>query len=474
MKKQLPLLALLLCLHCIPTYAQQELQIEHGCAWEDTFIPRSIYTFDSDKDAEEIMEWIMDYTGLPSRNFIIKSGNVQNALAVWVSDTVRVILYGQFWMRNIRRQAQTNWASVSILAHEIGHHLSGHSLRKGSSRKDEELEADIFSGYILYKMGATLEEACAAMQAMDNEKGSETHPPKSARIAAIQNGWYKAESQDKNKPQDLPKDMIFVKGGTFTMGCTSEQKDCESDESPTHRVSLSDYYMSRYELTFQEYDAYCNATGKKKPDDEGWGRGYRPVINISWYDAIEYCNWRSQQEGLKPCYEIYKYQKDPNNKSTLDTKKWLVSCDFGANGYRLPTESEWEYAARGGGKQVLFGNGKNVADPSEMNFSTPTKYAYSLEGIYRAKTVSVSSFSPNELGLYNMSGNVYEWCWDWKGSYSESSKTNPKGASNGSDRVLCGGSWNSIAQYVRVANRNGITPAYSESYFGFRLTRTSP
>lgn len=259
------------------------------------------------------------------------------------------------------------------------------------------------------------------------------------------------------------------------MGCTSEQgEDCYGEEKPAHTVTLSDYYMSRYELTFREYDAYCEATGKQKPDDEGWGRGDLPVIHVSWYDAIEYCNWRSQQEGLNPCYEVYKDQEDSNNTRDSHTKKWLVSCDFEANGYRLPTEAEWEYAARSGGKQVLFGNAKNIADPSEMNFHPSIKYTYSLEGIYRARTVAVSSFSPNELGLYNMSGNVCEWCWDWLGSYSESYKTNPKGASSGGNRVLRGGGYYSKARYLCVAHRDGNGPNNERPNNGFRLVRTSP
>ncbi len=257
-----------------------------------------------------------------------------------------------------------------------------------------------------------------------------------------------------------PPDMIRVPGGTFTMGCTSEQQDCDYDEKPTRQVTLSSFWMANNELTFEEYDAFCDATKRDKPYDEGWGRGKRPVINVSWNDAVAYCNWRSQQEGLTPCYTI-------NGNST--------TCNWQAKGYRLPTEAEWEYAARGGGKAVLFGNGKNTIDPAAINFNASANYKkpYSVVGEYRRISVPVGSLnSPNALGLHDMSGNVSEWCWDRKADYPSNAESNPRGPASGSIRVVRGGSWDFVPQYCRVADRYNFSPGNRGSYMGFRLART--
>lgn len=115
--------------------------------------------------------------------------------------------------------------------------------------------------------------------------------------------------------------MLRIPGGTFTMGCTNEQQDCDSDEKTTRQVTASTFWMAKTELTFEEYDAFCDATGRTKPNDQGWGRGKRPVINVNWDDVVAYCNWRSQKESLTPCYKVY------GNTTT---------CNWRANGYRLP------------------------------------------------------------------------------------------------------------------------------------------
>jgi formylglycine-generating enzyme required for sulfatase activity len=259
-----------------------------------------------------------------------------------------------------------------------------------------------------------------------------------------------------------PAGFAFIKGGTFDMGCTSEQKDCESVEKPVTRVTVSDFYLGKYEVTFDEYDAFCNATGRDKPSDHGRGRGQRPVINVSWNDAIAYCNWRSEKEGLTKVY-------------TISGDK--VTANWNANGYRLPTEAEWEYAARSGGKAVLFGNGENVADPKEINFNASTNYKkpYSVAGEYRQKTVPVGSLnSPNALGLHDMSGNVWEWCWDWFDidHYAKSNNSrDPRGPDSGSYRVYRGGSWLGYPVLARIAFRIGDPPGYRYSDLGFRLAR---
>jgi formylglycine-generating enzyme len=214
-------------------------------------------------------------------------------------------------------------------------------------------------------------------------------------------------------------------------------------------------------VTFEEYDAFCEATGREKPNDEGWGRGDRPVINVSWYDAVAYCNWLSEQDGFTEVYTI---------------KGKTVTVDWNADGYRLPTEAEWEYAAREGGRKVRFGNGKDIADPEEINFNAHKNYqkSYSIDGKYRKQTVPVGSLnSPNALGLHDMSGNVYEWCWDWYGAYPSTPETDPKGPDSGSYRVPRGGSWYSYPQNVRVAYRNDYAPGFRGNDIGFRLARNA-
>ena len=246
--------------------------------------------------------------------------------------------------------------------------------------------------------------------------------------------------------------MVFVQGGTFQMG----SKDGSSDEKPVHSVTVSDFYIARHEVTFEEFDAFCNATGKDLADDENWGRDTRPVINVSWYDAVEYCNWKSEQQRLQPVYTI-------NGEN--------ITANWNANGYRLPTEAEWEFAARSRGK-----NEKWAGTSSESQLADYGNY---YEGDNKGKdgykyTAPVGSFSENNLGLFDMSGNVWEWCWDWKdaGYYAESkNSTNPKGPNNGSNRVQRGGSWNGTPSYLRCANRSRGNPSYRGSDIGFRLSR---
>jgi formylglycine-generating enzyme required for sulfatase activity len=269
----------------------------------------------------------------------------------------------------------------------------------------------------------------------------------------------KDQTPEQQPPAVQPvfPEMVTVKGGRFDMG--DVMKDQEFNNETVHSVTLGDFQIGKYEVTFEEFDAFCEATRREKPSDEGWGRGKRPVINVNWFDAVAYCNWLSEQAKLTPVYTI---------------RGEDVTANWRANGYRLPTEAEWEYAARGRGKKVRFGNGKDIADPKEINFdaSKEQKMPYSVIGEYRGKTVPVGSLnSPNALGLHDMSGNVWEWCWDWHADYPTRAVTNPRGGEKGSNRVYRGGSWFEFPHFCRAANRYYDRPASRGGYVGFRLAR---
>lgn len=249
--------------------------------------------------------------------------------------------------------------------------------------------------------------------------------------------------------------MIRVQGGTFTMGCTSEQgSDCDYDESPAHNVTLSDYYIGQTEVTQALWRAVMGGNPSHYEGDN------RPVEKVDWYDAVEFCNKLSSALGLRPYYSINKSVQDPNNSNSNDEKKYIVTINSGANGFRLPTEAEWEYAARGGNKTNRY----KYAGSDNIDY-----VAWYIKTTNDSGTKPVKRKSPNELGLYDMSGNVWEWCWDWYGNYSGNSQTNPTGPYAGSARVSRGGSWNFHASSCRVSDRIHDTPVLRYYNLGFRL-----
>lgn len=257
--------------------------------------------------------------------------------------------------------------------------------------------------------------------------------------------------------------MVLVEGGLFTMGDTWE--DGHEDEKPVHQVDVTDFYISRYEITFSEYDTFCIATGRSKPNSRNRERGTYPAYNVSWYDAVEYCNWRSKSDGLIPCYNIDKKHKDPNNKSRNDTLKWIVTWNPAAKGYRLPTEAEWEYVARDG----QLNSGYKFSGNNDM--SEVAWYNETSDG----RPQPVGRKKSNQLGIYDMTGNLYEWCWDWSDQdyYQSSPLKNPKGPDSGKYRVVRGGTWQNNADYCRVTIRDGYLPTTKAEYGGFRIVRTA-
>lgn len=237
----------------------------------------------------------------------------------------------------------------------------------------------------------------------------------------------------------LPDQMVLVKGGSFE----------REEKRKKHVVMLNDFYISKYQLTFKEYAAFCTATQRALPNDRGWGRDQRPVINVSWYDAVAYCNWRSKQEKRTKVYTI-----DGQN----------VSADWQANGYRLPSEAEWEFAARGRNKS------KGFEYAASNTIDKVAWYGTNSDG----KTQPVGQKKANELGLYDLSGNVWEWCWDWFDAYPvTTSQNNPRGPAQGHYRVLRGGSWGSNPRHCRVSFRHVGDPEVALDGRGFRLVISS-
>lgn len=272
--------------------------------------------------------------------------------------------------------------------------------------------------------------------------------------------------------------MIEVKGGQFTMGCdTTLNQKCEDDEV-LHETIVSDFAIAETETTVFQFALYCQAafgdrwflkgSYEYKYMDGATAKsdslGLNPVVRINWYDALGYCNWLSRQEGgerQKLALQINKSEKDLNNESYLDDIKWKVELDLSVkNAYRLPTEAEWEYAALGGKE------GKNTVYAGEGEIGELAWYGENSS----SRTHPIGTKKPNELGLYDMSGNVWEWCFDWKVAYpSDTIIADYFANESGSLRVLRGGSWSADSEYCRVALRHNYYPYISYHDYGFRI-----
>ncbi|MBZ0197529.1 MAG: formylglycine-generating enzyme family protein [Ignavibacteriales bacterium] len=235
-------------------------------------------------------------------------------------------------------------------------------------------------------------------------------------------------------------ELVFIEGGSFVMGCYDPSLDCDDDETELRDVTVYGFYISTTEISQGVYDEVMgrNISLIKEPT--------LPVNNVSWYDAIEFCNKLSLKHKLNPCYII---------------KGRKVTCNFSANGYRLPTEAEWEFAARGGNlsKGWLFA-GSN--DPFTVGW-------FKENSAGRARPSKQKA--PNELGLFDMSGNLWEWCWDIYGPYEQTEVIDPKGAEKGGSRVLRGGSWYYESSVGRNSNRFSATPDTRSVTFGIRVVK---
>jgi len=237
----------------------------------------------------------------------------------------------------------------------------------------------------------------------------------------------------------VPENMVFVQGGTFQMGDTFGGGS--SDQRPIHQVAVSSFYLGTNAVTQGEWREVMGANPSYFKADE------LPVVNVSWLEAVQYCNKLSARKGLEPCYEF-------NGANVL--------CDFSRNGFRLPTEAEWEFAARGGTRSKGF-KYSGAAKPDGVGW-----FASNSEGAPHP----VGQKQPNELGLFDMTGNVWQWCWDRYAAYPAGPQTDPQGASSGDNRVLRGGSWNSSDW--SIAHRNESWAVGSANDEGFRVAASAP
>jgi len=238
--------------------------------------------------------------------------------------------------------------------------------------------------------------------------------------------------RDSLQNKTLGPEMVVIAAGRFRMG--DIQSKGAKWEQPIHSVYISRFAMSRHEITFAEYDRFAQATNRQKPDDAAWGRGNRPVINVSWFDATAYAHWLSQQ-----------------------TKQQ----------YRLPTEAQWEYAARAETEsQYWWGNdiGYNFANCDNCGSRWDNK-----------KTAPVGSFSANPFKLYDTAGNLYEWtCSAYEAKYNGKEQACLSKQNTTALPVIRGGSWYSSPRFLRSASRYRFAPGHRDDKVGFRLVRKIP
>ena len=270
-----------------------------------------------------------------------------------------------------------------------------------------------------------------------------------------------------------PAGMALIPAGSFTMGRTSGDTDADA---PPVSVYVSAFYMAKYEVTkalWDEVRTWGLANGYTDLPVGAGNAEDHPVQRISWYAVVKWCNARSQKEGLTPCYTVSSVTYKAGNSNA-------VACDWGANGYRLPTEAEREKATRGGSSGQRFPWGDTITH-SQANYYSSTSFSYDVSQTrgnhptYATGTSPVGSFAANGYGLYDTAGNVWDWCWDWySGSYYVNGASDPRGPASGTNRVLRGGCWENNEFYSRAAFRSGNSPPSDANNhrIGFRTVRS--
>jgi formylglycine-generating enzyme len=268
-------------------------------------------------------------------------------------------------------------------------------------------------------------------------------------------------------PVAVPTRFVPIKGGVF--------KNTRSNYFG-RGISVSDFHIGRYAVTQREWVAVMQSNPSKFRGEN------LPVETVSWYDCVDYCNRRSAAEGWRPCYNIDRSREDSDNQpdprfGELDRIKWTVTVNANANGYRLPTEAEWEYAAGGGREShsYLYSGSDDIGKVAwywQNSGAEPLSGAWDWPRIElnHNQTHPVGEKSPNELGLFDMSGNVRQWCWDWYGGLP-ANQTDPRGNRAGSSRVWKGGGWMGVDFSCESAHRGHLAANGKGPDQGLRLAR---
>lgn len=533
-----------LVLLSLPVFADQLQTIQLGnnhCAYEGShrITPGPLRLFSSDSEAERVANRILRLQGmsLDNANFVLKAaiGNrIRNAAAV-VQNQRRYLLYKQSFIQDANRRAGTDWAGISIMAHEIAHHMHGHTLLLGGSRQEDELYADRWSGFMLYKLGASRDQATAAVKTIASTQATPTHPGRAERVDAIIHGWTNArelEAGGRSTTNTVPKDfvrekptttvspgnsnvthshngrghrhplpaeglnhqhngvqpvvrptpapitpqvpepeMVSIRGGTFIMGSPASETGQGSDEKQ-HSVTVRNFRIAKHEVTVGEFRRFVNSSGYKtdaEKNADGMQGCY--AYNGTRWDNTAGRSWKSPgftQTDRHPAVCI-------SQRDALAYVAWLGKAT--GKRYGLPTEAQWEYAARAGTSTARYwGNdpdqacrSANVADESTKRISGYTGWTLHNCNDQTSYTAEVGRYNANSWGLKDMLGNVLEWtCSAYDRDYGGAEN---KCASSGR-RVVRGGSWDKSPDYVSSAIRGKSTATYRSDDIGFRLSRT--